>query len=180
MAGVSLTSLTSNIESVVPLWRFEVELPTIDSQGAVGGFGVIQPPSTIYAQKFSVNNHNLAEETEVIANWAKHFPTSSTVDNVSLTQLGGGKKGQEWDNYKYWINWLKLIHDDDGDFGLPVDYWKTVTVYSLDTTGKRIAKFEVLECFPTNPSSVDFDGESTQGLWTVINLVCSNVRFTKL
>lgn len=172
MAGISLTGVQNNVKDIVPLWRFEFELPTITGS-------LVTPPPQAFGQKFSLNNQNINSEDEEIANWPKHFPTGSNVDTASITMLEDGGVNA-WRVFQYWDGWMKVIHDRNGDYGLPVDYWKTITVYSLGTTGRRLAKFELLEAWPTNVAGFDFDGESSAAVFNVINLTVSDVKMTKL
>ena len=91
MAGISLTALHNAVEDIVPLWRFELYLPTIQ-----GINQSLTPPDQAFAQKVSVGNQTSADEGETIANWTKHFPTSSTVDTSSITMLESGGSSDAW------------------------------------------------------------------------------------
>jgi hypothetical protein len=175
MAGVSLTSLNSTVTDIVPLWRFELELPTITYDGAT-----YSAPSKVYAQKVSVGNQVITDEGEPIANWVKHFPTNSTADNGAITMLEAGGASDRWSATKYWRAWLQLINSDDGNFGLPSDYWKTISVYALNSKGEKTAKFSFIEAWPTNIGTIDFDGEASQALWLTASIVMTRVKFDKL
>ena len=174
MAGVSLTSLQSTVVDIMPLWRFELNLPVVK-----GISKTLSPPNQAFAQKVSIGNQTIADEGEPIANWVKHFPTSSTVDTCSITMLESGGFRDYWKGFEYWNGWEQLVHSPDGNYGLPKDFWKTVTVYSLDIKGHKRAKFEIIEAWPTNVATFDFDGESSAAVYLIITLACTMVNFTR-
>jgi hypothetical protein len=162
----------------VPLWRFEVNLPVVQ-----GLTGQLTPPDQAFVQKFTVGNVTISDEGEPIANWTKHFPTIATVDTASITMLESGNEGSAWSGLEYWGGWAKVAIDDDGNYGLPGGpggYWQTITVYSLDIGGNKIAKFEVLEAWPTSIAQFDFDGETSQATYLIVTLACTKVKFTPL
>jgi hypothetical protein len=160
---------------IVPLWRFELGLPTIQ-----GISKTLTPPNQVFAQKVSVGNQTIADEGEPIANWTKHFPTSSTVDTCSITMLESGGTKDYWNGFVYWSGWEQLVHSSDGNYGLPKQYWQTITVHSLDTGGNKRAKFEILEAWPTNIATFDFDGESSSALYLIVTIACTSVTFTRI
>jgi len=181
MAGYSLTAVQSQVVEIVPMWRFEVVLPTIkDYKG-----DEFVPPSSVYVQKLSLPNHIIADESEQFATWAKHFPTLSNVDNVSITMLESGGDGNTvdpdgvthpaWQCSAYWEAWQSLVHDKDGNYGLPVDYWQTITVYPLDSAGRPIRKLDMLETWPLNVNNYDFDGSVSEPLWITVQLTCHQI-----
>lgn len=175
MAGVSITGLNNAITDIVPLWRFELVLPTLQ-----GINGSLTPPDQAFAQKVSIGNQVITDEGEPIANWVKHFPTNSTVDNASITMLESGGQNDHWSATEYWQGWMQLINSSDGNFGLPVNYWQPITVYSLDISGNRIAQFSMIEAWPINIGTIDFDGEASQAFYLSISIVCTRVDMQRL
>lgn len=171
MPGIGLTDIEDDFADIVPLWRFIVVLPdVVDYQG-----NSVVTPKPIRIQKFTISTQTISDESEPIAQWAKHFPTTSTVDSGQLTMFESGGKKNPYESTKYWKAWQSLVHDVDGNFGLPIDYWKTVKLYSLDVQGNVLCRFDVIESFPTHAGTHDFDGASPQEMYNMVTLACTNV-----
>ena len=119
-----------------------------------------------------------------VQNTGDTFTTSSGVNRPVLSVTAPGvttsANPSYWSGLAYWTAWQSRAHDDDGNFGLPADYWKTVSLWSLDTQGNPIARFDVLQAWPTSVSNFDFDGEASQAVYLTVTLACTRVRFTRL
>lgn len=175
MAGISLTGIENDFPDIVPLWRFLVILPDIvDWQG-----NAPQTPQPMRIQKFTVATQNISDESEPIAQWAKHFPTTSTVNSSQCMMYESGGQNNAYESTMYWKAWLSLIHDPNGDFGLPSQYYKTIKVYSLDITGQVICRFDIIEAWPLHAGDFDFDGSSPQEAYNQISLACTRTDITK-
>jgi hypothetical protein len=175
MPGISLTAVENDLQDIVPLWRFLVTLPDIkDWQG-----NSVTTPQPMRIQKFTISMQTISDESEPIAQWAKHFATTSTVDSASLTMIESGAPSNAYESLTYWQAWMSLIQDVNGDFGLPSDYWQTIKIYSLDTTGAVLCRFDVIEAFPLHPGTYDFDAMSSSEAMSQVNLACTRVDFTK-
>jgi hypothetical protein len=172
MAGVSMQALSIDTPDTVPMWRFEITLPQVND---MNGNPLIVPPMS-RVQKVTIGTHTITDESEPIAQWAKHFPTTSTVDSVSMTILESGGLNSAWSTLSYFQGWMDLVHSDDGNFGLPVDYWQTLQVYSLDVGGNIIACFRIIEAWPTHAGNIDFDGASSQEAWIQVQFACTRAR----
>jgi hypothetical protein len=174
MAGLSLTGIETELQDIVPMWRFITILPSITD---IHGNSVVIP-SPIRVQKITVSAQTISDESEPIAQWAKHFPTTSTVDSAQLTMVESGNQNNPYYVANYWSAWMQLVHDETGNFGLPANYYQTVNVYSLDVTGQPICKFSILEAWPTHAGTYDFDSTSSQEAFSQVTLACSQVTMT--
>lgn len=176
MAGFSLTSINNTLtEDPAPAFRFECELPAIISSTG----SRITAPTGVLVQKVSVGQRIINSEDLPWAGWQKSFATGSSTEDISMTIL----EKADYSISDYFREWFELIHDQDGNFGLPGGddgYWKDMFVYPLDVQGKRRAKFHVKECYPAMPSPYDYDGETTMAIYVNVAFKANRVVFSRL
>lgn len=175
MPGISLSGITSTLIEPAPAFKFEVVLPQIYTARNT----LLEPISTIFAQRVSVGGRSLTSEEMFWAGWQKSFGQGSVSEDVTITFV----EKFDYSVYNYFDSWMDLIHSDDGKFGLPggdKGYWKDLYVYGLDTTGRRKAKFRVVEAYPLNRAPNDYDGTATNHLMPSITFKNFQTKFTQI
>lgn len=175
MAGISLTQITNEMVEPAPAFRFELEMPAIRTIGGT----TIQPLSGLMAQRVSVGGRSITMDDMYWAGWQRSFATGSTTEDVSVTFV----EKFDYSIYRYFDEWMNIIHSSDGNFGLPGGadgYWKNITVYGLDLYGKRMGKFFVRDANPLNRPPYDFDGATTNYLQFNITFKCFQIDFTQM
>lgn len=63
---------------------------------------------------------------------------------------------------KYIRMWAGKVVNRDGSYNLPYEYKGKITVYPKDATGKRLAQFNLIGCFPTDTDSYTFTSGQTE------------------
>jgi hypothetical protein len=146
MAGVTYSQIAKIRPAI--LWRFLATLPK---------FQGMTLDLTPYVSSISSGGVQIATEDEHVAGIMASFPTHGTVDDVTITFV----EDSSYSITSYLEIWRNTVLSNNGDFGLPYDYQKTITLEPLDETGKVKAIYKFINCYPVSRHALEYSGEST-------------------
>lgn len=160
MPGIAFSDF-AQIEPA-PSWRFQVDFPVLPVSSADSNAQVPSLQGNVSSLSLLVQNVVLIQkstqsEQVPFNSGSRNFPTQYANENLQVTFC-------ETDRYvvtAFYARWRKLIIKDNGNFGLPKDYWKRIVATPLDTTGVKRVEFGYEECFPLSMDGMQYDGAQT-------------------
>jgi hypothetical protein len=99
-------------------------------------------------------------------NTEARFRGGFTYNFPKFKSLNGGvnitfHETQTFDVITFLLKWMNLICDENGNYGLPVDYMGYITVTLFDNSGIPAFQYEILNVWPERPSDWNLGFNST-------------------
>jgi hypothetical protein len=147
-----------------PAWRFTVTLPDLPGQQAAG--------QTIHllVERFTSTHKGLDYEPAPFNAGSRNFPTARVTDGITITFA----ETSGYDVIRLFRSWKNLVIDDDGNFGLPSQWKKDITLSPLDETGDSVGSFRYTGCSPARVDPYEYDGAHTSHVSAVVSFSVDN------
>lgn len=158
MPGITFDEIETGFEPA-PSWRFRLILPNF---GAAGDF------VSLLAENVNVPIQVLENEARFVSGSYVNYPKELNIDQLDFTFF---EHGQDHRVSRYFQAWRDKVFDDGfddlskrGNFGLPVDYKRPVTVIIYDLQGEEAAIYQFENCWPLRSAPLALNGESSMAL----------------
>jgi hypothetical protein len=147
MPAIKFGDIESNL-SPVPMWRFLLTMPDLP------GFAKEAQTIQFLAQRVVGGTWGIDYEQAPYNSGLRNFPVGRHIDAITVQVV----ENQKLSFWRYIIAWQLLIIDKKGNYGLPKDYKKPITMDAMDEGGNTIARFGWKDCSPQKPDQLEWDG----------------------
>lgn len=151
MPAINFKDLDEAIKPI-PAWRFYTTLPNFGGSSSGG------QKLSFLVETFMAPNVGVTFEDAAFNAGTRSFPSSRTVDQIQI-QLA---ENTSLDVLNYLRDWKNKIVNDRGDFGLPSEWKKDISIELMDETGQVIDKLSWYGCGPTRVDALTFDSMSSR------------------
>lgn len=127
-------------------WRFTAIMPA--------DFGTVPPH---YIDKCSLTQTMIEAAGTYNVGGQMYFPKDRNVDAMTMTFY----EDLTYTVYKYFQTWRNRVLDNNGNYGLPVNYKRTIQVIMNDYAGSDALTVTYNGCWPTRPADMTPDGETS-------------------
>ncbi len=135
-------------------WRFLVTLPQITTSQTSSNRSGIDVTSGLLVQQVQAPFRAIDTEAVPFQAGSRHIPVGWSMDNLTLHFL----ETAGYDVLEYLINWKYSAIKENGNFGLPKDTWKTITLVPYNQQGENAASFVYQDCYPFRVDPYNYDG----------------------
>jgi hypothetical protein len=176
-------------------WCWYCLLPNISNNNAVSlsggvfesilGASSVKPSVSLpwyYVQSANLPQRNIATDSVSVNGHQSHFPESYSVPNLTLGFfLDNTNKVQEW--LKAWqgqilVNADPTIPGNQGGWGLPANYKKTINIVVLDVKQSRMLDVRYINCWPTDPQALELGSGTAEGLVQSVSFQVEDVEIS--
>jgi hypothetical protein len=121
-----------------------------------------------------MEHYNLEAFPQYVAGMHIKFPKDYDVPPLVMTLY----EETDFSALKYIQKWRRKIIDNDGNYGIPKDYKKDLTVVINDLEGGDAISVTYIGCFPTHVMGYQLDSGIGHFLMTIVNFSVDKVRLT--
>ena len=117
-------------------------------------------PFQVMAESVEFSTRNVAAKQRMAMGKAWSFPDSSTLDGITIVFY----ETYDWSVTNYLAKWDNLVRDENGNYGVPIDYEKTIVIEMLNyEDDSAIKSFEYVGVWPTEMGALSMTSEDPNG-----------------
>jgi len=102
-----------------------------------------------------------------------YFPGHSNIDSPAVTFY----ETESFQLLQAFKSWQDKIRDNDGNYGMPVDYLGTVVLHLHDTRGQERARCYLYGCWPSRLADWAMNYQNSTHLQVQVTFACNDSEF---